>query len=106
MRIVTNIPLGISATKVAVDSATNMIYVIGGRTVAVINGSTNTVVTKIHAGVKLADVAVSPAIGMIYVTDAQSPNIFVISGKQTRWPPPSRSAAPELGVSRPTRPPA
>src|SRR5262249_30684451 len=42
------------------------------------------VVAKIHAGVKLADVAVNPATDKIYVTDAQSPNIFVISGKTNK----------------------
>ena len=81
LSIITNIPLGISATEVAVDPTTDMIYVIGGHTVAVVSGSTNKLVTKIHSGVKLADIAVDPVTDEIYVTDAQSPNIFVISGK-------------------------
>jgi YVTN family beta-propeller protein len=81
LRIITNIPLGISATEVAVDPSTDVIYVTGGHTIAVVNGSTDKLVTKIHAGVKLADIAVDPATDKIYVTDSQSPNIFVISGK-------------------------
>jgi DNA-binding beta-propeller fold protein YncE len=62
-RVITNVPLGISATAVAVDPVTDTVYVAGGHTIAVVNGKTNTLVTKIQAGTKLAAIAVDPVTG-------------------------------------------
>jgi DNA-binding beta-propeller fold protein YncE len=79
--IITNIPLGIAARAVTVDPATNMIYVAGSHTIAVVNGKTNTVVTTIQAGSKLFDITADPATNTIYALDFVTATLFVISGQ-------------------------
>lgn len=82
--VLASIPVGTNPVGVAVDTATNRVYVAnsGSNDVSVIDGSTNAVVTKIAdpAAVHPVAIAVNPATNLIYVANSQSNNLTVIDG--------------------------
>jgi len=74
-------PNAIGPTAVAVDSATNKIYVANmGGSITVIDGATNSFATIIDPNANSPDgVAVDSATSMVYVADVGSDNVTVIS---------------------------
>ncbi len=79
-RVVASIPMGAAQSGIAVNVATNRIYVATADTgVSVINGSTNAVITTVGV-VSPRGIAVNPNTNRIYVTSPNSDSVAVING--------------------------
>ena len=82
---VTNIfTLGKGSAGVAVNPATNMVYVTNSKSnsVSVINGSLNAIYDTIGVGDIPVGISVNPKTNMIYVVNSGSGTVSVIDGQQ------------------------
>jgi YVTN family beta-propeller protein len=81
-----SIPVGVEPEAVALDSATDQVFVADGLTdaVAVIDGETNTVTATIPLGLGTnagsGSIAVDDSTDMVYATDANRQDVSVIDG--------------------------
>ncbi|HEY6429961.1 MAG TPA: hypothetical protein VIX84_22250, partial [Acidimicrobiales bacterium] len=80
--IVVTVPAGIHPQAVAVNSATDKIYVANGGSgsVTVINGATDTVSATLTVGTAPVAVAVNTVTDKIYVANGGSGSVTVING--------------------------
>ena len=76
------VPAGTNPEAVAVNSATDTIYVAnqGGNNVTVIDGATNTVTATVPVGTDPGAVAINQATDKIYVVNDDSNDVTVIDG--------------------------
>src|SRR5713101_4276742 len=81
--VVATIPVGVSPSAVAFDSANGDLYVVNGvGTVSVISGQTNTVIgSPITVGVGPNGIAFDSTNGNLYVTNRSDNTLSVISGQ-------------------------
>jgi len=80
--VVATIPVGQLPQGVAVNPATNKVYVANSvvpGTVSVINGQRNTVTATIPVGAAPFGVAVNPKTGTVYVTNSGDGTVSVIA---------------------------
>ena len=80
--VIATIGVGHRPNGIAVNPATNRIYVAntGGNDVSVIDGATNLVIATVPAGSQPFDVAVNAVTNRVYVTNVSSHNVTVIDG--------------------------
>ncbi len=80
--VIATVPVGTSPFKIAVNSATNRIYVANqiSNTVSVIDGATKTVVATVPVGGNPNWVVLNQATNRIYVTNLQTATVTVIDG--------------------------
>lgn len=83
-KVVASIPVGGNVTSVAVNPTTNLVYVVDGSIVSVIDGATNEVISTI-SGSCLTVAAVNPTTNFIYVgqtavSNECGPSVLVLNG--------------------------
>jgi len=88
--VIATIPVAAVPLGVAVNPATNRIYVANAdnNNVSVIDGTTGTVVAVVAAMYWPFGVAANPGTNRVYVTDNATDAVRVIDGAPTRWWPP------------------
>jgi DNA-binding beta-propeller fold protein YncE len=108
-KILTTIPIGGQPGYLAVNTATNMIYMPNQtlNTITVINGNTGVVVANIDAGLGPYAAAANPATNLIYVTNTggisgQNPSVLVIDGSSNTVIATVPATAPEAIAVNPT----
>jgi YVTN family beta-propeller protein len=79
--VITTIPVNREPVNIAVNPATDMIYVTEPAQLQVIDGKTGTVAATLHMPNQVFDVAVDPATDMIYATDSSQRSVLAIDGK-------------------------
>jgi YVTN family beta-propeller protein len=82
LKVKARIPVGNAPDGVAVDPATNTIYVTNqdGSSVSVLNGKTGTVTATVGVGSSPEGIAVDPATHTVYVANEGSDSVSVING--------------------------
>ena len=86
--VVSTIPVGLDPGAVAVNPATDTIYVANegvtpDNTVSVIDGRTSAITSTITVGSSAAGIAVNPVTDTVYVTDSGY-GLYVIDGKTNK----------------------
>jgi YVTN family beta-propeller protein len=79
--VIATIPVNREPVNIAVNPATDMIYVTEPAQLQVINGKTGTVAATLHMPNRVFDVAVDPATDMIYASDSSQRSVLAIDGK-------------------------
>jgi YVTN family beta-propeller protein len=74
------VPGTVDAAGIAVDSATNTIYIGGGHFVTAVNGATGTVAATIPVMAFVQGIAVDAATNRVYVSEAAGSAVAVIDG--------------------------
>jgi YVTN family beta-propeller protein len=80
---VAHVPVTAGGTQIAIDPATDTLYLAGGGELIVVNAATDTVQATVTLGNTIAGVAVDPVTDMVYVTDyvlGGTSSIFAIDG--------------------------
>lgn len=79
-------PVGAIPCAVAVNPATNMVYVVNHAddTVTVVDGAKNIPVATLHVGKQPQGIAVDPVKSLVYVANKHSDSVSVIDGRQNR----------------------
>jgi YVTN family beta-propeller protein len=80
--VLTGLFVGRNPTSIAINSMTNIIYVLNGgsNSVSVLNGSNNNMIANIVVGRGPSAIAVDPVTNYIYVVNADSRSVSVIDG--------------------------
>jgi len=80
------VPVGAIPCAVAVNPATNMVYVAnhGDDLVTVVDGAKNTAVATLHVGKQPQGIAVDPVKNLVYVANKHGDSVSVIDGGQNR----------------------
>ncbi len=74
------IKIGNSPREVAINPATNRVYVTNGDTVSMINATDNTIIHNTSIEPNLWGIAVNPAANKVYVTSPWSKSVIVLDG--------------------------
>jgi RHS repeat-associated protein len=97
----TTVSVGFAPTGVAVNSATNRVYVAnsGSSSTSVIDGTTNSVIANVRVGSGPTGLAVNPVTNRVYIANTRSGTLSVLNGSSNTVASTIRVGRTPLGVA-------